>query len=499
MDYRYSNRLLRSGEIADRRDFDKDFIPAGEKLSGLIGPHNVAEDAVTSVADDFFYTPYPIIREADPGWANGTLPTFPVTAPNAFKVKRTMAWQTVTDMVSTIESSKGFVWVNAWCTYLWGDWDSNVAGAFVPANIQMAIRIDGEVIPMTIPGVSSTWGRPPRPVRADGGTKKKAASVKGPIRMDSAPMLGIGPGAATIRCSCVVPVGPGSHTIEMVARVLPSPFPNLFGTEDVYIFNRCMLTLDVHQAPREGSGAMQVLDIEPFEKGATITRVAMEARRDRIKNNINDLEPGHFRRGSIGNMHYTPTAARDAEQKAVDANGQVTYQKVYPGFTSDTFSTTPAGVANAWTVLQDTGGTSFCRTNGPHPSNWPTGKSIYLILANIRLHEKALNVAFSNGASYNAITAAAIFKRESGGSEEIIDSSIGFLNGFAGIGNDGTGNTKIAEEYDIPLMAIVEAPAGHSPYDDFGAVVASFDPTGATAPYSICGHSSVQVIQLRVT
>ena len=125
MDYRLPKRLVRTTDYPDRRDLDDDFVPAAEKLSGLIGSHNLARDAVTLVEPDYFYTPYYASKSVDPGWGPGVLPTFPApaAAPDAaVPIYKALSWQAVPDMSFTINTSLGFLWIVMWGQYLWPNW-----------------------------------------------------------------------------------------------------------------------------------------------------------------------------------------------------------------------------------------------------------------------------------------------------------------------------------------------------------------------------------------
>lgn len=506
MDYRHPKRAVRQIDYPDRRDINDDFTPAAEKLSGLLGSHNIARDAVTAVDPDYFYIPTWAAKSVNPGWGQGVLPTFPApaAAPDAaVPIYESTSWQAVPDMTFTINTSLGFLWINMWGQYLWPNWAATKPSALIfgwlSSRVQMAIRVDGRIIDGTIPGVAEMWGRPVIPRKVTGGTKRKTADLEGMFRHNSDIALGSGPPATPMRCSAVVPVSPGTHLVEMVVRRGPSNDPPLAAFVDVpYLYSRAACILECPQSPRDGNTSPQSVDLAPFVPGDVMSQSAMEFRRDAIAGAINAVEPGHIRRGALQREHVTQKPHLDKGAREI-VDGPVTYDNNYPGYVATPFSAAPSGAGNSWVWVQDTGA-GLLQTSVTHPLTWPNSdKSLFLILANVRMHEvypTPVPAALSEDNSFNSVAAFALTKKQ-GGVHNVLTQSIAYVNGFGGVRNNGLGPVAIDEEWDVPLMALVEeASLPFVAHEDFGVVCSSFSPTGQAIEV-VTGGAAIQVIQLR--
>lgn len=500
MDYRFPKRVIRITDFPIRRHLNDDFIPITEKLAGSVRSHNISRDAVTSISPDYYYTPYWAVKSVNPGWGSGAMPTNPAPA-DAVAVRESMAWQPISDMTHNITTSLGFLWINMWCQYLWPNWTAirpSLFGGWWGSQIQMAIRVDGRIIEGTIPGSRDVWGRPPIPMKVNGGSKRRTAEIEGMFRRNSNTMLGSGPNATPLRCSAVVPVGPGTHTIEMVVRRLPATIDraNPFGAT-AYIYSRTNLVLDCHQTPKDDSGPYAYASTTPYAAGDVLSASSLGAQRDIIKTAVNDLMPGNIARGALQNQHMgagTGAAIDKAATEVID--GPVTYVKSYPGYVTGPISAAPAGAGVSWTWVQDIAA-ALLKTSSTHAAAWgATKKSLFLILANVRMHEVYPVGVGADDDSFNSIAAFALTSKQAG-VDTVLTQSIGYVNGFGGTYSDGVGNRHIDEEWDVPLMALIEADAGLlNPYQDFGVVTASFG-TVAGAREVVTGGAAIQVIQLR--
>jgi hypothetical protein len=174
-------------DVLDPIEVTQDISPAAERLSGRLNAHNFKQTIAASVGVDpaafyavqhyAFYSPFAWSHAAP---ENGYPDT---TASTAYQVQNNFEWNVVTTTggvpsAVTITTGNSVLWVNAYAQYLWHGFAYNKAtGTFEarnqhanrsqsdPANIQFAIRVDGNIVDESLTGIDDVTYRPTVPIK----------------------------------------------------------------------------------------------------------------------------------------------------------------------------------------------------------------------------------------------------------------------------------------------------------------------------------------------
>lgn len=377
MSYIFPRRLLRAKDVLDPIELTLDLSPAAERISGRLNAHNFTTDLTTlaSVDPEAFYAiqsytkqVYFIYTAAPP---TSGYPDFG-TGADAYQVQNNFEWQTISDSggatpTISVTTGSSVLWVNAYAQYLWHGFDPRY-GALIPyaqhafksqtdpANIQFAIRLDGNIVPETVTGMDEVIYRASIPLKPTV-QRTVTSTLPGPHDLRGHQIVALGPPCLPIRISACLPVQAGDHTVELVVRrvpvVLDTETKNYKEKDYVYVYNRQIFVADLKSFPVDSVGATDI-SVPAFEEEVTLTQATVYTQRVQpLIAGYNAVAEGNLQRGAL--MHYhLPTVLAGAPRTAERNFG--TFEKfnsIFPGNGVNTVTTTAYNVAPAtgWTLL----------------------------------------------------------------------------------------------------------------------------------------------------
>lgn len=507
MSYIFPRRVLRDQDVLDPIELTLDISPAAERLSGRLNAHNFNQSIASTVAvqpdafyamqhyeyDQFFYW-----DGANPNWGNPDLNWAPGLA---YQIQNNFEWNVITEPASfnsdpaqvTISTGNSVLWVNAYAQYLWygfdnpptSPWyptprDQHAHGAMVsPANLQFAIRVDGNIVPESITGIDDMTYRASVPLRQS--VQRSATSIlPGPADIRGNQIVALGPPVLPVRISAMVPVQAGDHTVELVVRRVPVINTNDIkaykSTDKIYVFGRQVNAIDLKSFPTDSVGGSEVSAPAWDEEDLITSASIYTARVQPIITRSNAIQEGNLARGAL--MHYhLPSALLGAYSVEVAFTGEL-FNNTMPGQGVTTTTTTRyAGApANGWTLVSDggaspTGGTLLV-TNIPATVNQKL-----LVFANVQVRNLRGGVDADTSSRAATIRAFALFRimwRQSAfGAWTAVNESDGMVNSFVWWPSDPSTNPLPAnsanrqpmqayglEQVEVPLMACITVPVG---------------------------------------
>lgn len=187
-----------------------------------------------------------------------------------------------------------------------------------PANVQFALRVDGRIIEESITGKQGTYDHEPKGIRAGQSSERRAAqrSFEYKVTYDNAlprpgqrvpseRAVGLGPEVLPVRFGCTVPVAPGTHDIEIIARRLrPLQDQELKVGDYVGVFSRRLLTMELPAYSSRATDRITPPTIPSFESetGITQTRIGTNITQ-KLQNRLNDIRVADVARNSLPNTH----------------------------------------------------------------------------------------------------------------------------------------------------------------------------------------------------
>ena len=384
MSYIFPRRLLRAQDVLDPIELTLDLSPAAERISGRLNAHNFTTDLATLATVDpeaFYalkhYTKYvPFLYAAGPPTAGYPDDTNSV---DAYQVQNNYEWQTISDSGGATPSVSlmtggSVLWVNAYAQYLWHGFAPRYHSGGVPkayaqhafgsqtigANVQFAIRLDGNIVPETVTGMDEVIYRASVPIRQT--TQRSATTpLPGPHDLKGHQIVALGPPCLPIRISACIPVEAGNHTVEIVVRrvpvVLDAETKNYKEKDYVYVYNRQIFVADLKSFPVDSVGATDI-SVPAFEEEDTLSQATMYTQRVQpLIAGYNAVAEGNLQRGAL--MHYhLPTVLAGAPRTAERNFG--TFEKfnsIFPGNGVNTVTTTAynAAPATGWTLITGIG------------------------------------------------------------------------------------------------------------------------------------------------
>jgi len=507
MSYQFPRRVLRTQDVLDPIELTQDISPAAERLSGRLNAHNfsstisstvpVEPDAFYAVQhyeyDQFFYW-----DGVNPNWGNPDLNWAPGLA---YQVQNNFEWNVITEPASfnsdpaqvTISTGNSVLWINAYAQYLWYGFDDpptttwfptprdqHAHGAMTtPANIQFAIRVDGNIVPESITGIDDMTYRASVPIRQS--VQRTASSIlPGPADIRGSQIVALGPPVLPVRVSAMVPVQAGEHTVELVVRRVPVINGNSIkaykSSDKVYVFGRQVNAIDLKSFPVDSVTGSEVSAAGWDEEDEITTASIYTARVQPIITRSNAIQEGNLSRGAL--MHYhLPSALLGAYSVEVMFSGEL-FNNTMPGQGSTTTTTTRYAGAptNGWTLVSDggaspTGGTLLV-TNIPAAVDQKL-----LVLANVQVRNLRGGVDASLTTRAASIRSFALFRlmwrRSAFAPWTAVNESDGMVNSFVWWPSDPSTNPDPAdaanrqpmqayglEQVEVPLMALITVPAG---------------------------------------
>lgn len=529
MPYRFPRKLLRSGEPLKRETFDSYWQPLGELVSGKLDAHNFNDGVAMTPAVNALYKPYYVEVASNPGWGNGTAgynkPTIAsVTATGtAHFVGQTSNWQVVDSMVhDDIATGTSNLWIVAWCTYVLHEFTVGLGshaaelggGVYMRgAGLQLALRVDGQILPETITGHAEDWVRSFAAMKPT--TQRSAANAANSRRMPgpglrrSSYLRGVGPACGALRIVASASVGPGTHTVELVARTLQDYASSLSASGSIAcaIHNRKLFVLDCPVYPNSAPSRTSV-EIASFDDGSVISNASLNTNRHAaVVAALNDVDHGDVARGGLRSGHIAKSAL-DRSTVAIN-NGQQQVYCRYPGYGIDTIAAAKAAGNEGWWWLEDgSGGPVYLRTTSDASRgavDWTTNGvgCLLIVLGNVQVHE----LEGQAGPSYrDHIGAFAIARqRDDTGTVDVLGNTEGYINNHvdnwhyvAGV----AGRRQI--EVDVPLFHVFNFSTTNGGADpgfdirDIGIVGSSFSLSDSpNGPDIYHNRGNLTVIKLR--
>jgi len=248
----------------------------------------------------------------------------------------------------------------------------HISRGFYPSLVQFALRVDGKVIESTITGKSFAFEESAHGLRVDDSPKfntggdgydeyvfgQRSAGLSMSYEADTGGRPGqkirssraaaCGPEVCPVRVGGVIPVSPGTHTVEIVARRLLRKRKKFEVGDFVGVFSR---RLSVMSLPLYAPDADSELDASPVVtrslQSEDIISSGQEAYKlSTLESRVNNLKPSDIKRRSLPNTHlpskvkYWKTAAINpdfSEGNNRELISDCVIRSRFPGFKNTTF------------------------------------------------------------------------------------------------------------------------------------------------------------------
>ena len=249
----------------------------------------------------------------------------------------------------------------------------HISKGFYPALVQFAIRLDGKIIEETITGKTFSFDESAHGLRVEDSplfkvgkgddatsyvfgqrsagvemSYDKGRSGRPGQKIRSARATACGPEVLPVRIGAVVPVSPGAHTVEIVARRLIRKRKQFEVGDFVGVFTRRLHVMDVPIFAPDFSSENEVppATIRSYQTEDNITVASETIKLDTLANRINDLRSTDIKSRSLPNTHlpskvgYWETKSISPEVKrTVDGTWESTCSVLsrFPGFRNKAF------------------------------------------------------------------------------------------------------------------------------------------------------------------
>lgn len=465
----FPETLLNNSDLPDVEVLNRVTLPIAQKLSGRLNEHDI--DATTpftytNLASSCYYTCHQVMKSVDPSltvnnWflQTGAGPDSTYTFSDGF------GWERVRDMVTTLTTGEDVLWIigmaqhAAWLG-LAGTNPAQVPSIATAMRLQYALQVDSQVIDETITGAAILPDYPPQQLYR---VEETATDFDWRHIQDVEGTIGVNNFAHPTRMMAVVPVSPGSHTLEMLARRVP----NLRGKVDedgagVYaqVFSRRLFAVRIKGSSAQ-TGSASSLDVAAWQDGDVVSATTLGGRLTRLKNKINDLEDGDLERGALNHEHI-PTTIHYPKATSINGADQA-ITSVYTGY----------GGALGWTVLNDGAGVNL-RTSGAMDFRTLTG--VLVVLANVEVKALRDTVTPTN---LRAVGVLALRIHNSAGTNTVIAETEVYVNAH---NPDPVTSTMANIHDDLPLMWVVDVATlsvANQQMDYIEVVGATWDGSGA--------------------
>jgi hypothetical protein len=525
MPYIFPKRRLNDKDVLDPIELNEDILPAMELYAGEVNEHNVSETVQGVITQPAAATHSYVYKEklSDPSFgdvSSGFVHPTEGTASGSYvashKINNDMNWAVVDSMTFNKITGVSKLWIIGQLTYIWlGFHKSDVSGdpvseghrfmagspetprpttgegAFHPAGVQFALRVDGHLIEHTLTGKRESWAQVSVPSKA---TEQKIHDKKfpGPDPLDSKETGTMGPHCASVRLGTFYDVLPGTHTIEIVARRFP-PYGMAshqgtieFTTHEsnfVHVYNRKLFTLDIPTHP-PNSSADSTLSIPTFDTEDVVSAASLGNERiNRMAAAFRNVQEGTLSRGALNHYHLSsPVIAKKQSTMTAAVFG---IENTYPGYNTSTVTTSVSG--NGWYLLYN--GTEYL--NAVAPTVWDIStESTFLIMANVQVKSvrgkgsatgtwTGTDIAHQEFVDFFGALALG-YNNSSTGSVTVMGQTEVYVNHYNNIvASENVGSDKeyqtLEEEYDVALFAVVKS-------SDLAAAPNYFGVYGATMP-----------------
>lgn len=462
MSYIFPKRALRAGDVLDPIELTLDFGPAAERLSGRLNAHNLNQTIASTVAvtPSAYYTTTSTVLHVPFGttnvpadsprvYADRPDATFPA---NAMKVPNTGEW-TVVPCASgaytpmTLTTGESVLWINAFVQYVWygftslatpadpgffqhlsamfGYSESPIAAIlndyrkmpiYHPCRLQFALRVNGNIIDYTVTGIDQPEYRASVPVKpVEQRDSATSPYLPGPRDYDGPQISALGPATYPVRVSAVVPVSPGTHTVELMVRRLAEYNDDReiqYGSTNLlYLYSRQLHCVEIKAFPDSADSAVEVLVPAIDEEDTLDTADLYTNRYLRAQTASNAIVPGNLARGALMHYHLPGALNGAATYEAAYSLGMLC-NSVFPGSASNTVTT-----SRYVTPTPSFGWSLIGISTGFSPLVTVAGAGKTLILANVMIRN-----VYNSGSPINT-----------GALEPELPSSVGKFSSFAAL------------------------------------------------------------------
>ena len=542
MPYIFPKRVLRQEDVLDPVELNEDFVPAAEVGSGKLNAHNIeATTSLTLETDGTscpYYKKHYVKVENSASFGISGAHTLPRSSGNTHLVKNDMEWDLVESMTLSPTTGLSTLWITGRVQYLWLGWTTVSETSFpvsdaaygtanktlhghrwsfaeVPARVQFAIRVNGAVLPHTVTGKVDPFESPVLPAKPTKQRETTGANPRfpGPAMVWEDQPTACGPECLSIKIGAAVPVQPGTHTVEIVARRVPPLKQEIYdgtGLSDttdweenfVAVFNRCLFALDIPTYPATGSEAFSI-DVPAYEAEQVVSKESLGMKRiNFVRDSLNALEPGALARGALCNQQL-PSAVIDKDIATLTPSSNITVSSSYPGYGITTEASSSSGTG--WYVLRPSSTATPLKTSTFSLSH----QSIFVITGNVQVKNIRTDKLDSEVDRFAAFT---IGYSDSSGNFFTIPVSEAYVNHYAAWhasqGAPSADEWRFDEDIDVPIFAVITNTEVLLKTNSFGAsfsgsVIAGFGIYASTmnpsvTPILTFRRASLSVIQMKV-
>jgi len=478
-DYLHPKRVYRIHQPVLKEDLNANLLQAAERISGEVGPHNIesrAKGLTLPLAVAAATIPHLKAASVDPGISVGATgyPTTAGSGPDAtFKVGNNYEWQLITnssgsgdDMIETLTVA-GRTLVKVWGKLEYAksgnDGLAGVGSAVWAQNthsaeVQFALRVDGEVVKKTMPGfneesVANAW-----PIRV--GDPKNVTFPIPPRKVHTRRSHAMGPGMKSYAVAWTLFLEPGTHTVELVARRV---FLRLdrrrtnFG--NIYVYSRRLICLE-HPQKAAATSSAQVTTIPAFAVEQVVSDASLNtARVEVIQDACNQssgggLGPGAIARGAFTNKHL-PSPLLACDIGTITPTGIQSTNNDYGGYTSTAVAPSVNG-NTGWWALEDGGAPAYLRaTNGGAGFGTSTSsqdESFIIVIADVEV-VGVKKAALSAAVGYFGMLKLGYY---SNGAWVFMHETTSFVNDFAKHLVVGVEKTPVEERTNVTLIGVLD-------------------------------------------
>jgi hypothetical protein len=490
MPYIFPKRRLRDKDVLDPVELNEDFIPAAEMYIGGLNAHNIQEninpEINTSADKDTPYYSYKFVStDVSPEISSGQHPST-ANITNHHQIRNDFTWSKIDSAEVEISTGISTLWITSLTQYFWlgftsdptsvRSWGSGAAatgeakaaGHFFsfdgsPAGVQFAIRVDGAVIEHTITGRRYPFENSVEPVlstreRGDSSTWGSDGPFPGPHGIFVNRLSAYGPEVFPVRLGCHYPVQPGKHTVEVVARRIPTYEREIYmsdseraTTDDNYIIvtTRKLFVMELKRFPTSSS-TMPSLTVEAFDSEDEITETALQTDRvDTLRTAYNTVKNGSLARGALTHYHLASPVI-DKNTATFAASATASLDSVFPGHPSSTinstsnpasFNLTSSSAGSGFFILENTSDFEVLSGASSATGFDVSQESIFIVTANVQLNGLSCGLYGTSGstgiATSECFGSLAIgFEASSTGVNYIVPDGIVYVNSYNTMGYD---------------------------------------------------------------
>lgn len=398
MSYVVPKRNLTDTDLLHPDLLNEDFVPAAENASGYINEHNIAVNAIpeSKLGEECFSKQYYDIVVDNAAFGSGIYPfDYAVPDPvsvNGVNVSNTGEWELLTDMSESVSSGGDVLHIWGWAQYCQQTWSSGAnltAGALAAGLVQFGIRVDGVVYDYT--GTKNLQYKTFYPVRA-AAQRTTTVRLPGPASQRAVGYYScaLGAHANAVFIETLIPVAPGTHLVELVARRPHPPAGYRASTDYIRVYSRKLYIEQLWQWPAAVS-TFDGVSVVPFESEDTVSAASLGTNAvNAVRTKLNAVTSGMVRRGSLTHEHVNTSVLYDSAFATIDG---VSYTDTgYPGYNISTVAGA-RGIAGWWPVEDGAG--NLLRTDTTHAAAFDIDGKNCVICVDVELNVQS--IAYETG------------------------------------------------------------------------------------------------------